>query len=306
MTASERLAFRLSLETYLTNREWILVERNLGQRYGRVKMHFAKSRIVRWATRSLAPMFEARTLANRVPTSLLFTRRHRRNTVRYPDFVRLGHTRSHSLFAHPGNVNRSLLILWTGKRRVPMMPLSIFLEYVRPFGCDVLVLRPSSEHGYSRGITGLGTNILETMSSITNLIHKRGYQNVFCQGTSMGTYPALQSIGLPYLRSIFLAGPVDPIKVDPSEYKEFLSRISGARKFPKITIGLGSNAERDHEAANEIDRHFPTDKFITKNTGHNPIWKPIQLGKPNRWLRDILDIPAPASRSSGRTSVSSG
>ena len=291
-TPNKALNIANELEAHLLSREWLEYQRLLEKKSGRVRIFLAKSRLFRVLAARLAPKSSFYGLVTRVPLSLMHLSNHINHHAGYPDYTREITTNSFSLFSMPGAESKRLLVLWTGASRRPMMPLSIFLESLCHLRMDVLVLRPSKTLRYHQGVRGLGDSMAETITWISDFIFERNYNQVFVQGNSLGTYPALLSAALPKVKTVLLAGPTDPYRIDSTGFQDFIEVFEGLPQKPSITVAVGSKAERDKDVAKVFKVLFSSKTLVTDSVGHNPLWKKYKEGTLARWLGENLGIRA--------------
>ena len=275
-------------DTHLLTREWLDYQRLLENKFGRVRIDLAKIRLFRVLAARLAPKSSFYRLVTRVPLSLIHLSNRRNHRAAYQDYTREITTRSFSLFSMPEAESKRLLVLWTGRAGRPMMPLSIFLESLRHLHLDVLVLRPSKEHQYRKGVRGLGDSMAETSTWISDFILERNYVQVFVQGNSLGTYPALLSAVLHKVKTVLLAGPIDPYKIDATGFQEFIEVFEGLPQKPSIAVAVGSKSERDKDVAKDFEVMFSSKTLVTEGAGHNPLWKKYKAGTLFTWLGENL------------------
>jgi hypothetical protein len=284
------LRLNLELEKYLTNEGWTSVKLEVSRAHGRIATSLATLPFFSFAVGRYASGSKLHKKIAAVSVAIRFLGPHRRNNKRYGSYERISHGKGHSLFVNSSNLKNSLLVIWTGGKGRPMMPLSIFLESLRPFGFDVLVLRPTAEDGYKLGVRGFGSDTPGTILAISNLITRRGYQTVFCIGASLGTLPSIQSISLPKLKSIVVVGPVDPNIIDVDGFEAFKTSLNSVCHWPKISIVTGADATRDHEASKVIREHLPSKTLMIRGTGHNPLWSLFVRKRLVAWLKKTLEI----------------
>ncbi len=287
-TPNEHRKLNIKLETYLTADQWVRIENVINQQHGRISTWLAKQS----ATRYLAGRFFANSklysLVSKVSYAHKFSMKDMGRNRGVGKLVRKQTTRTFSYFVHSENSTRSLLILWTGSGRRPMMPMSIFLEGVRPLQVDVLVIRPDQKtRSYTR-VKGFGENLSDAILGISGFITKNKYQNVYCQGQSLGTLPALLCTALPAIDRTLIAGPVDPQSIDAQVLGEFTSELLKAGIRPKVTIAVGTDAPKDILAAETVGQVFETQIIMVKNAKHNPLWVFAKKGKLDNWLRQHL------------------
>lgn len=287
-TPNEYRKLNIKLETYLSADQWVRIENVINQQHGRISTWLAKQR----ATRYLAGRFFANSklysLVSQVSYAHKFSKKDLERNRGVGKLVRKQTTRTFSYFVHSENSTRSLLILWTGSGLRPMMPMSIFLEGVRPLQVDVLVIRPDQKtRNYTR-VKGFGENLPDSILGVSGFITKNKYQNVFCQGQSLGTLPALLCTALPEIGRTLIAGPVFPGDIDPEAYGALSSQLGDQGVRPKVTIAVGADAPKDLLAAEALEKVFETEVRVVKNAKHNPLWVYAQRGQLDSWLRQHL------------------
>jgi hypothetical protein len=274
------------LETYLTAEEWQRLEGVIRRQYGSVITWLAKQSLLRFTFGRYFPKSKFYSIVSRVSYAHKFSRKDIRRNKKVAQLKRQQRTGSFSLFSNPENTTRSLFVIWVGGSRRPMMPLSIFLEGARPLGMDVLVIRPHPKTWYKAGVKGFGADLPQVISGLSNYISEKKYDNVYCQGQSLGTLPALLSTALPNLRRTLIVGPVSPNAVDPKIFGEFTDRLKRMEIRPKVSIAVGSNAPKDISAAEALGQIFETKLVFVRNARHNPPWVFARKGKLYTWLRN--------------------
>lgn len=272
------------LETYLTANEWQRIEAVIRKQYGGVVTWLAKQSLVRFLFGKYLPRTKFYSIVSRVSYAHKFSRKDLMRNKGHPPLNMHRRTKSYSLLLHPENIARSLFVIWVGGSRRPMMPLSIFLEGLRPLGMDVLVLRPYPKTRYKAGVKGFGESLPEAISGLSKYISENKYENVYCQGESLGTLPALLSTALPNLRRTLIAGPSSPNAVDPIVYSGFTSHLSQMGIRPKVSIAVGTNAPKDIATAQALGEYFETKLIFVRNARHNPPWVYARKGKLYKWL----------------------
>jgi hypothetical protein len=283
LTPNQNNRLNIMLETYLTAEEWRRIERVIRRQYGVIVTWLARQGPVRVVFGRYLPKSKFYSIVTRVSYAHKFSRKDLRRNRGFAPLNRDRRTRSYSLFLNPENSTKSLFVIWVGGSRRPMMPLSIFLEGARPLGMDVLVLRPSQD-GYKSGVRGFGDTLPESVLGLSKFVSENNYENVYCQGQSLGTLPALLSSTLPKVRTVLIAGPASPQTTDPIVFGEFIDRLKQLGIRPKVSIAVGSNAPKDISTAESLGNVFETNLIIVRNARHTPPWVYARKGKLYDWL----------------------
>lgn len=90
--------------------------------------------------------------------------------------------------------NKTLLVLFTGRRGEAFVPMSRMLARLPPKAFDVLRLRPDIKGEYPRGVPGIGGNFLEVCAYIRGMVPD--YAGGAALGTSLGGFAALRGARL--------------------------------------------------------------------------------------------------------------
>ena len=203
-------------------------------------------------------------------------------------FRRVVNTHGISHFVHPKNNNKSLLVIWTGAARRPMMPLHTFLQAVWERNVDVLVLRAKPNQGYVAGVAGLGGSLEKAIDGLCEFRDKRQYSQVYVVGTSMGTPPALLSSGKLKAENCLLAGPVDPRVWFSNEFRNYMGDLGDQRSSHMVTTVVGELATTDAAAADYLSSLLGTTKIVIPRAAHNPLWPIARRGELADWLKQYL------------------
>lgn len=205
-------------------------------------------------------------------------------------FRRVANTHGVSHFVHTKNENKSLLIIWTGGQRRPMMPLHTFLQAAWECDVDVVVLRAKPRHGYITGVVGLGDSLPKTVDALSEFVNKHGYSNIYVIGMSMGTPPALFSSAGLRAKNCLLAGPLDPRLGYNFEFSDFMDNSNTRGSFLRVTAVTGELATKDSEVADYLTGLLGSKKLVIPGAAHNPLWPIAEKGELANWLKQHLFV----------------
>ena len=287
-TPNEHRKLNIKLETYLGADQWVRIEDVITQQHGRISTWLAKQSATRFLAGRFLPKSKFYFLVSKVSHAHKFSSRDLRRNQASAQLVKAQATRTFSHFVHSENTTRSLLILWTGSGLRPMMPLSIFLEGVRPLQTDVLIIRPDYKTRRFARVQGFGDTLPEAILGVSDFITNNNYQHAYCLGLSLGTLPAVLSTTVPNIKRTLIAGPVSPSTIAPELYGEFATQLQKKGIRPKVIIAVGTDAPKDLLAADTLGEVFETEITMVKNAQHNPPWVYAQRGQLDSWLRQHL------------------
>lgn len=191
-----------------------------------------------------------------------------------------------SHFVHPRNSSHSVLVVWTGLARRPMMPLRHLLQAVWPCDVDVLVLRARpTKSDYADGVPFFGDALDTTIDGLRDYCSQHGYTTVFVAGMSMGTPPALISALRLGASNCLLAGPIDPRHNYEKEFQRFAREIEDTHESPRFVTFVGEFAARDAAVASYVSSVVKNVELYSPGADHNPLWPLQQRGELTDWLR---------------------
>jgi hypothetical protein len=188
---------------------------------------------------------------------------------------------------HPENPGNSLLVVWTGSRGRPMMPMAPFCQATWGELTDLLLLRSKVRGSFAQGVAGLGANFEETISGLAAFIERNGYQEIRILGTSLGTVPALLSIPHIKPKHVLLAGPVEGKSRYPDEFQNLAKHVAAGSET-LVSILVGGKAAADLRVANELVESVGASKHLVSGAGHNPLWDLVLQRKLQKYFKDSL------------------
>jgi hypothetical protein len=209
-----------------------------------------------------------------------------RNVDEVPAFERVLNLGGVSHFVHPRNKSQSVLFVWTGIARRPMMALRHFLQAVWQCDVDVLVLRARPmKRDYADGVSFFGDTLDSTIDGLRDYSAQHGYTRVFVAGMSMGTPPAMFSAPRLGASSCLLAGPMDPRHNYGEEFQLFDRFVEDAQDLPRFATVVGEFAPEDAVVARFVSSVVNNVELVSPGADHNPLWPLQQRGELADWLR---------------------
>lgn len=274
----------ISLEDRLTPSEWRSIHSYLAQKQKlqggiRRKIMQGLSRILGQSPPSEMNSVEIELLAqsritNNVGKEIAFAR-----------YTRSFNTRGLSHFLHPENTTKSLLIIWTGALRRPMMPLHTFLQEVWNLNIDVLVLRSApNSRDYLNGVVGLGNTLGKAIDGLHEFRLRHGYGSVYLIGSSMGTPPALFSAAKLQTDNCLLVGPLDPRLKYKDEFDHLVKSQENEKNFLRFSTVVGEHATQDAPISSLLSNTFGSLEIVVPGAEHNALWPITERGELADWL----------------------
>lgn len=276
------------LENYLTSDELMKIERLIVKQNGFLKVQLAKLTFLQKLAGRYAPGSKFYELTSKTLNGKLFRLPHQKKLRVTSSYIRVLRTASMSYFQHPKNTSNSLLVVWTGSGRRPLMPLAIFLDGAEPLCLDVLILRSQPGKYYSTGVSFFGKDMPSSVIALEQLIKVKRYENVYIEADSLGTFPALYCLGLPKLKSVLVSGPIDPRTIDGKAFETLVSKQNKATQLPRLIYAVGSDSKSDYKSAMFLRDYFPGQIEIVKNAKHNTLWGFAKKGLLDKWLSKQL------------------
>lgn len=208
-----------------------------------------------------------------------------RNEVDVAKYTKGVNTRGLSHFVHPENTSKSLLIIWTGALRRPMMPLHTFLQEIWDLNVDVLVLRSApNSRDYVNGVAGLGNTLGKAIDGLDEFRLRHGYESVYLIGSSMGTPPALFSAAKLQTDNCLLVGPLDPRLKYRDDFDNLVKSVVSKKLSIKFSTIVGEHATKDAPIANFLSNTFGSIEIVEPGAEHNALWPITEKGKLANWL----------------------
>ncbi len=207
------------------------------------------------------------------------------NEIAVTRYIRGLNTRGLSHFLHPENTTKSLLIIWTGALRRPMMPLHTFLQEVWNLNIDVLVLRSApNSRDYLNGVVGLGNTLGKAIDGLHEFRVRHGYGSVYLIGSSMGTPPALFSAAKLQTDNCLLVGPLDPRPKYKDHFDHLVRSQENEKNSLRFSTVVGEHATQDAPISNLLSNTFGSLEIVVPGAEHNALWPITERGELADWL----------------------
>lgn len=165
--------------------------------------------------------------------------------------------------------NAKLILGFTGKSNRMMMSLADFLDSIRPFDADVLLIEGNPETLYGDGILAYRQGLSSDVAKLKVLCKGLGYESFAAIGTSAGAVPAILSENFFNFRFILAAGPQSPHShALPADWKKLIQKLG--RDFPvdKLTILAGERSEADVQSALAWQKTLGAKVITVPSGGH--------------------------------------
>ena len=193
-------------------------------------------------------------------------------------FIRKNIAQNIKLFTTPSNnnINKTLIIGFTGNFFRLMMPISIFLQNIDADKYDLLLLSDKSRKGYNNGLPGVANNITELIEYIGALSFIKDYDNVVSFGTSGGGFASLYcALKLRLNKGISIGGGYST-RYDPDKYtkdKAVITLKKLSQQFPNnnLLYIFGSDCENDRKKAEFLTEHLPINTLEVISSAGNTV-----------------------------------
>lgn len=140
--------------------------------------------------------------------------------------------------------DKSLLVIFSGNGRRPMMPVSVFLQFVNSRSWDVVVLKKCARNSYLLGLEGISADLPGLIECLRSTIASGRYQRVITLGTSAGGFAAIwAAVLLSADRGVSVGGS------PPRPLPQSLRGDQGTASRADLCFVYGAGATADYQAA---------------------------------------------------------
>lgn len=212
------------------------------------------------------------------------------------------HTRSGwVLYQNGSQTSKTVLVVWTGAFRRPMIPVADFLAGIEPIGWDVLILNGGRPSDYQSGVRGLGRDLSASVAAINRIIRLQGYTSVVAMGTSQGCGPAFltaRSIGA---KRIFLMGPssLSRIRQLSKAAPDLPMPSEGSLGSDELVVVYGSKSDRDQGSAAEFLSAYKAQLREVEGAPHAVLDPILQQGRLSIFMRELFEPADPRTATPG-------
>jgi hypothetical protein len=202
-----------------------------------------------------------------------------------------------SYTAHAGTPGKKTLVIgFAGNFHRLMLPTPVFLDCLDPALYDVVILSDYARCAFSRGIPGLGADLLETLSNLPRYFEPAAYRNAIALGTSGGGLPAvLAAIQLRLSRGVSIGGSdfshfAEKLQTYGMPEAPYLALLASRPKpFPELLFVYSASHAVDSEAALALHERVPSRLLGVRNCdGHLVLAQKLEQGTLLVFLSKLL------------------
>lgn len=219
-----------------------------------------------------------------------WTERIRKLPDTVPDvWVRSMLTRGYGLYQKGDQRSRKLLVGWTGRTHLMMLPTPDFLRAMSFLDADILILWPRESQSFLEGIPGLGSTFADSVESLSRMIEDWGYAECITMGASGGALPALEASLDLGATHVYLLGPGNPVQKALSPWPELVEAFKNlGESKPVIHIAAGIESAPDIRNAQIIADNCGATVFHVHQASHGILYSLFQSGNLIPWLKDFI------------------
>lgn len=195
----------------------------------------------------------------------------------------------------------TLIAVFNGRFRRPMVPISVFLQMLDDERFGVLLLTDREKNHFENGIFGYAESLPQLAAKLARFAEAEGYGSILTLGTSMGGLAALRAGRLlDATRAISIGG----------RFAWHIGRLAGtetARPIPAFDLLCGCVASEtlcinlfgehnsdDVRHAAALSRMLPSSRAIAVPIAeHNPINRCFELGRLDAFYRELFSPAEP-------------